>query len=299
MVLLKVETPNEINIVTRNNFIVNRILPVSIKKCNAENFYMFLFSAKQDYDDGYIYLQLCIGMENGFETDYISNHPLNIERNKDNPEKMEAYKNIISNLNDHNLYSCSLDMRLDSSHPMYYHSIAVRTIDKNHSSVLDLYIPRDNFVILSLYLNSLINCIKNKEDLFTSSLFRDIEYVNIETIKYDCTAHDWDADKIVMEKDPKRGYCYQSHYTMNCGPSEYRVNYCSRSKTSPRGLKNPLDQSLYKAFYNTDCRVSFMFFDENILCILYFVGGKKTKLLRLTKELYDKTNFVDQENIFY
>lgn len=312
MVLKKINPPNEEQIVTRNKFIVNDIFPIAIQATPIElNKFIILFQAHQDYDDSFIYIQIMVQAENDFiDKEFFVRHPLNMDNIKNNKDIQKIYNNMISKMNGNNLYISDLKMTECESQPMYFQSCGIKVIDNTHASVLDLYIPRDNYVKIMLYLDTIQNRpfsffldgVTNHEAIFSCPKFHNIEFVRVETVKLDGTRH-FEGNKSL----------FTSHYTMHCGPSKYVMNWnvgavCNtvngEGEEVVPPLINPMDKSLYDPFYSNDYFVDFLFIDNEILHVLYEERSpidysfKKMKLLKLTKDLYDKTNFVNFGKIF-
>lgn len=301
MVLYKVEPPKEESIVTRNKFVVDSILPIGIKAGPIKNTYFILFIAYQDYDESYIYLQLLTATENAFENEFIKDNSFNIANIDPNTEKGKAYNELISKMNGENLFGTDFVMKQNEEFPMLYKSIAVRGIDKTHCSVLDVNYTRDNYIKLRLYLDKLSNIpldknLQNFETIFTNTKYNNIEFVDIEKIKYDATT--------IVNGD--NSYLI-SHYTMWCGPSKYSMNYITGKDAdinhSVSKLSNPLAFDLYNSFYTKDFIVTDIIANNDGSGIIIYqeyseINGswKSTKALKLTKELMDQTNFIDPYN---
>lgn len=314
MVVKKIQEPSQEQIVSRNKYIVNDIYPISLKATPIElDKFIILFQCHQDYDDSYIYIQAMFIMENEFiDKEFFNKHPLNVENISRNDITKNTYAELLSKLqpNGSNLYICDLKMDIYEDNPTYYHATAIRPIDQKHASILDLCIPRDNFVKISLYYDSIVNRPfsfimdnhKSHEFIFSNPKLHNIEFVKIEEVKLDATRTFLGNESLFI-----------SHYTMHCGPSEFKMNYpvgCVASIINDDGdeiippLKIALDKSLFDPLYSNDIVIEFMFIQNDFLYILYEEKSiidnsfKKMYLLRLTKDLYDKTNFVNPKNIF-
>ena len=299
MVLYKVTPPQEENIVTRNKFVVDSILPIGIKAGYIKNTYLILFIAYQDYDESYIYLQLLTATESALENEFIKNNDFNLANIDPNSERGKSYNELISRMTRENIYGTDFYMNIDKDFPMLYKSFAVRGIDQNHCSVMDVYFTRDNFIKIRLYLDKLSNIpidkkLQHFEMIFTDNKFTNIEFVNIEKLKYDATA--------IVEND---NIYYISHYTMWCGPSKYTMNFISPedNKHTKNLLSNPLALKLYTSFYNKDFVVEYVIVNDDGSGIIIYqdyseIDGswKSTKALKLTKEQMDQTNFGDPFN---
>jgi hypothetical protein len=298
MVLVKLGLPKEENIVSRNNFVVNKIFPIAIRSTTVPDQYIVLFVAHQDYNASYLYFQIMVKVENAFDQTYLEEHELNIKRyqNNQNSKSLEAYQKLISEITPNNLYATDFNMVQDPLHPMYFKSTCVRAIDNTHASIVDIYLPISNFVKIKVYLNRFTSLPIKKyihEELFNDPIYNNIELVNIETVKMDCTK----AEQVLENKE-----LFTTHYTMNCGPSTYLMNW-SIIETKELPLKVPLDLNLYDTFYKFHYNVKDVFLQDDNLYIVYkdsIICDKctKAKVLRLNKELTDKTNFKDQLNIF-
>lgn len=302
MELAKLGLPKEENIVTRNKFIANNVLPIAFKPTNVKNRFLALFVAIQDIDESCIYLQSIIAINNKFELDYIMHHELNIANMTKNSKTLEAYQNMIKNMTNSNIYATDFIMNDEKDFPLYYHSLAIKAIDQTHASVLDLYFNRDYFIKINLYLNRLANINKFSNNHVPEALFNDprlhnIEFVQIEKIKHDATA------RIVTQ----HGTININHYTMWCGPSVYKMNYLSpidKDHTSIP-LSNPLDINLYNAFYESHTFIDELITYNDQVFLLYEERSeitkdfKSMKALKLSKELVDKTNFLDSNNMIY
>ena len=302
MELAKLGLPKEENIVTRNKFIANNVLPIAFKPTNVENRFLALFVAIQDIDESCIYLQSIIAINNKFELDYIMHHELNIANMAKNSKTLEAYQNMIKNMTNSNIYATDFIMNDEKDFPLYYHSLAIKAIDQTHASVLDLYFNRDYFIKINLYLNRLANINKFSNNHIHEALFNDprlnnIEFVQIEKIKHDATA------RIATQY----GTININHYTMWCGPSVYKMNYLSpidKDHTSIP-LSNPLDINLYNAFYDKHVFIDEFIVYHDQVFVLYEEKSeitddfKSMKALKLSKELADKTNFIDYNNMIY
>lgn len=299
MVLVKLGLPKDENIVSRNKFVVNRIFPIAIRSTTVPDQFIVLFIAYQDYDESFLYFQMMVKVENAFEQTYLENHELNLNRfqNNKNDKSLEVYQKLISKITEFNVYATDFNMISDPERPFYFSSTCVRAIDKTHASVMDIYFTTDNFIKMQIYLNRFINAPSSKlihEEIFRDQKYHNIEVVNIESVKMDCTKEESAYELMNF---------FTTHYTMHCGPSKYVMNW-SIVETSGRPLKVPLDVNLYNTFYQFHHKVTDVFIHDDYLYILYIekseVDGsyKKTKILKLNKELTDKTNFKDSLNIF-
>lgn len=303
MVLIKIGYPKEDFIVSKNNFVANKLLPVGFKSV-SNNQFLLLFVANQDYDDSYIYLQILLNAEDPLEESFIKEHPLYINNIQPGTERYEAYQKMLQWFNDSNLFATDFDMKLDkvSNIPHYYHCTGIRAIDEKHASIMDIYIPRSNFIKMKLYLNTIchpkysLTSFEN-EYIFMDPKLSNMEFVKIEKVKYDATCRsEIEGKKINI-----------SHYTLWCGPSEYRLNFVTPVDDDHliRPLANPLNFNLYDVFYKKHFFVTDIIEDEEQVYVLYEAYSdidnsfKGMKVLILDIELANKTNFVSYNNNIY
>lgn len=296
MVLAKITIPKEENIVSKEKYILNGIFPIGFKESNVKGSFLFLFGAYQDWNEKVVYLQFLFQTEDQFEYETIKSHNNYIPNYENIIEKKSVYYKMIEHMTDSNLYAT--DFILNRSERDYYYIMnGIRAIDEKHADVLDIYVPRHNYIKIKSFMENL----NVRSTLFNTTIFADprlskIEYVKIEQLKRDETSIVGDGSKFV-----------DTHYTMNCGPSTYKMNYRSGIKKDGI-LVHPLDSEIYNANYSCDYYIDYIVQDEDEILVVFDedadvfgnpTEGRGTKALRLNKELADKTNFVNQYNKIY
>lgn len=290
MRIVKLDNVKEENIVSQQRFIINDILLIRISKINDE-FYKFLFLAHQDFRDEYIYLQTIIEIEDAMEQ---AKFDLMYKYYNDESTK-ESVTKLISKLSSDNLFSCDLSMKLNNEFPLYYKSNGIRKVDDKHICVRELYFSRDSFVKVNIFIKDLLMFYINYK-IFNDPKYTNMDFVKIELVKYNGTKQD--LLKTIYCKSPEdlEDRKYTSHYTMNCGPSQFVLNFeCILEKD--KQLINPLDKDIYNANYQQDVLVENLFLHDDVLYLLYEKEDSVT-ILKLTEDLYDHTNFVDLRKIF-
>ena len=113
----KLELPPEDKIVANSNFIVNTIIPISIRRLSI-NIYGILFYTKQDSTEDERFFQLIISASGEFETEYVESHPLYIENISKNRDMFIHYKNIVEKMDNTNCYNTDFDMIVSQDHKM-------------------------------------------------------------------------------------------------------------------------------------------------------------------------------------
>lgn len=302
MVLAKVNPVQEEYIVAENKFIANNVLLVGIRKTEDRNIFMLLFVAYQDYDNSYIYLQTAVVITDEFDYDYLNNHQLNLDNIKNNldTKAVEEYKKLISMMNDSNIYSCDMSMKKDIEHPSYYLSKCVRVIDDTHVSIMNVYFPFHNFVRLNVFFwrMQFTDDTENRGEkiLLDKALnhvkLYDVEYIRINGTKVE-QFNDWTT--------------YTTHYTVNCGPTEFRFNFRFGSSLEEFEVRDPLDAKIYDANYKDDPIIIDNFIVDNILYLLHFkkesiekdmIKGKYSLLAIPIERASKETNLIDPSFIF-
>lgn len=284
MRIVKLDNVKEENIVSQQRFIINDILPIKLSKINDE-FYKFLFIAHQDFRDEYLYLQTIINVEDAVEQAQIDF----IYESYNDDSKKESIGKLISKLSKENMFSCDLTMESAPDFPLYYKSNGIRKVDDKHVCVRELYFSRDTFVKVNIFVRDLFSFFINNR-IFTDPKYSNMNFVKIELLKYNGTKEEnWKLDARNQSK-------YTSHYTMNCGPTRFVMNFeCVLEKG--KQLINPLDKNIYNATYQQDPLIEKLFLNDGILYLLFEKEDSVT-ILRLSEDLYNHTNFVDLRKIF-
>ena len=293
MDLYRVGLPEDIDIIVRDKFIVDKINPFCIKKISDDQ-YSMLFYLEQHSTDADLFLQ-CIFKFDKDDEGFLNNHPLNIVNIQREQDRLNDYNDKISNMSG-NVFNTDFDMEKDSENPRYFYCKAIKALNLGESntkaSLMDLYITRDNFIKISLFLVKFLKMDYSAEAIFKSSKINNLEFVNIEHIKLNGSCID------------KGNNLVYSNYTLGVGPTTYNLNFISPAIEN-RDLINPM---LYNSFDNY--RDSFVINDiikdihNNVIYILYEVRAKitnsykKTIILVLAKDIYDHSNFVEYDKVY-
>ena len=285
MKLTKICLPNKEDIITKNNFFIDTIVPITIKE--HINSFIIFFAANQKCDDKTIYLQMMVSPDSDIENQYFKYHFL-----------LNNSSDLAKNMTSDSLYITDFCMdNMDKD--MYFHSIAVKPIkssDKMYASILNLFIPVSIFTRIQLYLDGMVNInttslTYSNELVFSDPLLNTISLINIEEVKLLASAK--------MQEN-----LYVSHYMMKSGSTEFRMNYVSI--TSKNGLlKEPISynpfMAVYERYYTLDDTKTFLFDGKLYIFFAKDIGiddYKKSYLLCLDKELINRTNFIDSNYIF-
>ena len=296
--IAKVGLPNDENIISRNKFVIDTIFPVAIKPTEMENSYLLLFTAHQNCDNSYMYFQIMINVDDSTSSDFVNSHYLFLKNISSSIENEKAYKESISNLKNDNLYGTDFDLKQDEEYENYYRCTGVRGIDFTHASIVDIYVPKDNYIKIKLYLDKITLYPDRKyihELVFIDRKYNNMEFISIGNIYYDGTCQIDVANLshyTLYDKDRHRRYC---------------INYLSPidKKYFYNMLKKPVDFKLYESLYKDSVIVNDIIVEEDFVYLLYegrsVIDGslKSMKVLKLARELVNKTNFIDYNKNIY
>ena len=303
MVLTKIQFSSEHNkkyIVSENDFIINSLYPIGFKETSVENNFMFLFGAYQDFEDKYIYLQILFKIEDPFEYNIIKEHHNYIPNYEGNPDQASAYQHMISEMNDDNLYATDFIMS-KSDRPFYYSAIAVKKDDATHARLLHLYIPRNTFIRIKIFLENLdVRGSVFPCSIFANPAFNNPKFVDVDELKRCETCEAATKEKFV-----------DTHYEMICGPDLYKMNYRSYKHPTYK-LANELDQNIFNSQYSTNYYLQYIIRDETEDMLYVIHCGEKLRyekdiieptgsivVLKLDNRFIDRTNFLNQFNKIY
>ena len=241
--------------------------------------------------------------EDPLEHDIIKSHRNYIPNYDKDPAQKSAYMQMISKMGDDNLYAADFIMTKMANNTNYYEAEAMKRINYATAEEMKLYIPMNTYLRIKIFLENLN--VKSKPfpcEIFTNPRFNNPNMVNVEQVKRDESTYA--ANKEIF---------IDTHYKFYAGPYIYKANYRSFIKDNGQ-LSNELNQDIYTSQYSLDYYIEYMTRDEDDLLIIFnpTEHGSKLKyekevdepdkfitVLRLSKELVDKTNFLDQNHKVY
>ena len=297
LTITKLGMPSENNIVARHNFIANKIIPIGIRNTDVKGTFVFLFKAIQDFDDSEKFFQIMMSTENAFYYDKVQNYHLHIQKMDDNAKKL-YYENI-EGITDSIVYGTDFDFIKSPELANYYQCNAVKSIDQTHAIVLDIFISSDMYIKMRLYLSMITECLlkypaSRFEYIFIDRLFHNIKILEVTNIEFNGTTQYENAINT-------------THYTMYCGgPKPFKMNFNTRvsEEFKNKPLSNPMDYQAYMATYSEDFFITNVILEEDGV-LLIWAEYDKNKLyknphaLKLSFELANKTNFVEDNNAIY
>ena len=297
MELYRVSLPEEEKIIVKDKFIIDNIIPLCIKKL-TEDQYSILFFAEQESTETSIFLQSIIALMDETDSGYLNNHPLNVDIIRRDKNRLAFYNEKIDSMKG-NIFNTDFDMvQCEEDNKLYFHAnaskpIYIKSNKEPQAALMDLYITRDNFIKISLFLTKFLVKDNSAESVFISKKLKNIKFEKIDHAKLDGSAVN------------KATHFVYSHYTLNHGPSIYQMTFIS-PEIEGRKLKNPMIAEHFMTFFGDSFLITDIIFDyhKNRIFIIYEVRSsvtnqyKETKALILNKDVYDHTNFVVLDKIY-
>lgn len=283
----KVTRPDDNLIISKQKFIVNKIVPIAIRIIDNHRF-VILFLAGQDIDDGLILLQTMFSM-NERDEKFIKANPLYMENLKHEPQKLRFYMEATNDATTKSLFVTDFAMtKMDKT--FYFLATASQMVDKA-VNLLELFIPKDNFIKLNLFFRRLSIYDSLAEGVFVDRKLNNVEFVSLYDINLDASTTDF-ISRIVC-----------NHYSCKNGNKHYKFNFIS-PKIPDKSLKKFMGVDKYNDLYLDDFTIADMIFSDEKLYVIYEERSeinnayKQTLALILDKNLYDKTNLIDFSKIY-
>ena len=295
MDLYRIGMPNDQDIIVRDRFIVDELYPLCIKKLN-ETQYSILFEGKQLSTETTMFFQTIIGYDVTDEG-FLNTHFLNVVNIQRDHERLKFYNERVKTMKG-NVFNTDFDMQQDEEHKMYFKTYGIKTLRMKNSnddraSLLDIYLTRDNFVRMYLFLSKFLNKDLSAVEVFSNKKLNNIQYMTIKHVQLNGSS-----------ENRANGLVYSS-YTLGAGPTQYRMTFISPMK--PNGvLVNRMLPETFQWLYMEDFVINNIIYDnhKDRIFVLYEYRSslnnsyKATYLLSLDKEIYDHTNFVDIYKVY-
>lgn len=282
--------PNECS---NSTFVVDYIIPLCIRENDEQSFSILFLAQCNAYEDYKLYLSMYFSYDE-VDKEFINNHALNINNILKNPQQREMYSELVKDMTNDNLYMTDFDMEGHPEKKILYIAYAFAR-DEQDICKTELLISRAKFVQLNLFFLRFINHDTSAETVFFDYTLNKVEYVTVDNIKLDASSK------------PAPGSPYvTNHYTAKISRAlSYRFHFISAAVIGRR-LRNPMPYEQYTALYKDDFLVDSMFMDAktDTLFLIYVeknkIDGKykKTVVLKLSKEVYNHTNFLDIYKIY-
>ena len=290
---MQISKPAEDNVCSESTYIVNSILPIVIKEV-SEQMFSVLFLIKNNLVDESNYLVMYFAYDNESDIKFIKSHNLNYNNIANNPKQLKLYLEMTKDLDNSRIFSTDMDLVLNKEKKAFYKGYAYRISNLNNNiEQMELIINHTIFVQINVFLLRFFNRDITAETTFFDYTLKNVEFVTLTNIKLDGST-----------KTPNENYI-NNHYTAKAGYNVYRFHFISPSIFGRR-LRNPMGYEPYCALYGNDYIVDTMFFDHNsdTLFVIFVEKDqitnkyKRTLALKLSKELYNHTNFLDYYKIY-
>ena len=293
MIPVNMNITNNSLIVIEKIFLANKIVPIAIQRDeNQSKSFKVLFQLTENISNSDIFFEFRLEAEDSVDKEYMENRSLFIDQMKKDENKFKAFKEIMKNFNPDKFYIGGL--KFNKGERNYYIEGYKQLMGggKVFFEKIKIFVPRQMFIVLSLYLEDLIDPYNNqeKEFLFLSQEINTARFQKVENVKLIAS-----AKKQIDEEN----FSYNTMYEMNCGPSIWKFTY---EIITPEDLelKEPLGDSIFEAEYS-------QYNERFIGCVPDGKGSNyiittnengKVEILVVSNELINKTNLIDPYNIF-
>lgn len=305
MELYKVEFPEARKIIKRTQFFPDKIIPYTIKKITEVD-YMLIFRVENTEHES-IYLNTILSVEKASERFFLERYPIF--------EAVDTTTKIPENY----VYNTDMQMFISKIVPGHYVIDSVRFIDDEFSFMVEVYINKEKFIRLALYIQSVLNCVVLVDPFYyldSKTLFN-IQFVPIKDIKLCYSARSGD-------------YVY-THYICKCQnsskvkylityKSQYQANRILKNKTTIEDYTKRYKDDGYIPFCITSRYKEFEYIQKNqtkdktitVECVhnkpdtifyAYYVitedkAQTKATVLSFDKDMISCTNFIDKDYIY-
>lgn len=293
MIPVNMNITNNDLIVIEKIFLANKIVPIAIQRDeNISKSFKVLFQLTENISNSDIFFEFRLEAEDSVDKEYMENRSLFIDQMKKDENKFKAFKEIMKNFNPDKFYVGGL--KFNKGERNYYIEGYKQLMGggKVFFEKIKIFVPRQMFIVLSLYLEDLIDPYNNqeKEFLFLSQEINTARFQKVENVKLIAS-----TKKQIDEEN----FSYNTMYEMNCGPSIWKFTY---EIITPEDLelKEPLGDSIFEAEYS-------QYNERFIGCVPDGKGSNyiittnengKVEILVVSNELINKTNLIDPYNIF-
>jgi len=294
MIPVNMNVTNSELIAIEKIFLASKMVPIAIQKDeNNLKSYKVLFHLTENISNSDIFFEFRLEAEDIIDKEYLENKSLYIENMKKDDKKFTAFKEIMKNFNPDNFYVGGLKFkRGERNYYLEGFKQLIGTNDRIFFEKMKIFVSRQLFIILSLYLEDLIDPFnkQEKEFLFLSHEFNTARFQKVEEVKLVAST---------KKEIEDNNYSYNTMYEMNCGPTFWKFTY---EIITPEDLelKEPLGVSIFDAEYS-------QYNERFIGCVPDGKGGNyvittndngKIEILVVPDILIGKTNLIDPYNIF-
>lgn len=278
--------------IIKNTFFVDKMVPLYFFKRKDKNEIVFIFHCTQNSTEEEIYLNQIISYnDTSIESHSLKNSGFNINNiNKFTDEF------VSSNFSDKH-YFCDFDM-VECKDKFAFQDNAYRLLDENdHYEKLDLFFAREIYIQYNIFMQDFLHYreIDDYKKFCKKMQFITIEHVRIDDVSYEQIASNYAI--------------IHTQYTIGNGPKLYKfenkfgINLHENEK--PQDIfKITINYSGFRLCYDRVNANLFLFgmIYNNINDCLYLIycdkfnNKEKYTILRLFRDIYNKTNLIDKYN---
>ena len=282
--------------VCRDTYIVDHIIPLCIKERDEDSFtFLFLIQNDAKGEDEKEYINMYFSYDSEDDKKFIQSHTLNYNNIINNKKQLQMYMELTKDISSSVIYSTDLNMTVYEKKKIFYTCLAFgRDKECSDPYVKELLIPRSIFIQINLFFVRFVNHDISAETVFFDYKLHKVDFVTPMSIKLDASS----------KPTPESMYI-TNHYTAKLGHNLYKFHYISPSILGRRLIK-PMGYESYCTLYSKDTLIDQMFYDaasDNLFIIYHEYSEinnsfKRTLALKLSKELYNHTNFLDLYKIY-
>ena len=288
----KVTDPSKI--IVQKIFIANKMAPLAIQRDEQnQSEYKVLFKLDENITGNFIYLEIRLKAEDNFDKSYIESKSIYLDNIKKDDKKYEAFKTIMKDFNPDIFFIGDFNIIRNDSE-MNYSINAIRSLTPDGQNFFfelnKIYIPRYMYIILTLYLQELLDPYSDNENelLFVANDVMNMRFEKAENMKLIAST----------KKEIDNAFSYSTMYEMNCGPTSWKFIY-EIITTEDLKLKEPLFSSIFNAEYSQYYN-NFIGSvpDRGFVYIIVRNDQNKVVAVKVSNDLISKTNIIDPYTIF-
>lgn len=303
MIQLPIQVNNLQNIISQKIFMASEIIPLAIQKDPADTNkkqYKVLFKLTENITQTSIFFEIRVLAEDDIDRSYIQSKAIYIDNLRKNPDKFNAFKEVMKDFSDDKFYLGDLNFRY-SPNDANYHIDGIKGLLEPNTNTLyyesmRIFINRQMFIILSLYVQDLIDPYNgsDKEYLFASKAMSNMRFEKGEKLKLIATC------KGARGSGEQVFWSYNTMYEINCGPTFWKFTYeiITEEDLEP---KEPLGASIFNPEYSqyNDRYIGTVVDGRDLAYIILKTDNDKVvAIVSSASFIQEKTNLIDPYTIF-
>ena len=280
------------NVVIEKVFMANKIAPLAIQKDEEHpECYKVLYRFEETLSNNYAYFESRLLTEDELDKSYIESRSIYIENLQKDKTKMAAFKEMMKEFSNDKFYMG--DFNYETENMNYRINGFKQMFTKNNAVVyehLSIYIPRNMFIILSLYTDDFLNPYNTveKEFLFVSDNMLTMRFEKAEQVKL--------VNSSKCKKD--NYFSNPTMYKMNCGPTIWNFIYDIITEDDI-DLKKSIPYEDFKNKYSEyEGKLIGIVEDREDVYVVVMNDNDRVVAVKVNSNLIEKTNLKDPYFIF-